>query len=245
LTVGDNATQSNPILCSLPADQSTHPYNSSGAIAYAHRWATAAPPYNPSYHDFTNPYGDCTNFISQAIREGSNATMAFGGTHGVGQLGWYYYSPSDYASAWTGVEFLHRFITNPANYNSWPSGPEGCDVPQYQAYPGDLIQYDWTQDSYWDHSVIVVSTYQVDPTHWYDYIAGHTPDVDNYPYTSFQYSHPNMVERFSHIDRIDGYALLDLPIILKNFSRTKSLIQNPTPNAYPAPGPTPTLYPYP
>jgi hypothetical protein len=245
LLAGGKVALSNPTLCSLPADPSIHPYNSSGAITYAHRWATAPHPYNPKYYDFTTSGGDCTNFISQAILEGSNATMAFGGAHGPGQSGWYYYSPSDYASAWTGVEFLHRFITNPANYNSWSSGPEGCDVQQYLAYPGDLIQYDWQPDGIWDHSVIIVSETQTGPSQWYDYVAGHTPDVDNYPYTNFSYNHPNMVERYIHIDRIDGYVLLELPLIMNNFGQTQSLIQIPIQNAYPAPGPTPTLHPYP
>jgi hypothetical protein len=60
--------------CSLPSDESTHPYTRNSAVAYAHRWATAEPPYNhPPYDDFTNLGGDCTNFVSQAIHEGDSA----------------------------------------------------------------------------------------------------------------------------------------------------------------------------
>lgn len=246
LTAGVTATLSNPALCSLPADPSVHPYNYSGAIAYAHRWATAQPPYNTAYKDYTNEGGDCTNFVSQAIHEGGNAPMAYWDQHGFIEppAGWYWFwrSPGDRSSSWTGVQPLFDFITHP---DKSPLGPEGCAVQQYQAYPGDLIQYDWTQDNVWDHSVIVVSEIQTGQSQWYDYVAGHTPDVDNYPYTDFHYNHPNMVERYIHIDRIDGYALLNLPLIMNNFGQTQSLIQIPIPPAYPAPGPTPTLRPYP
>lgn len=51
--------------CSLPPDQSSHPYSRYSAIEYAHRWATSPRPYNsPPYYDFTDEGGDCTNFVS-------------------------------------------------------------------------------------------------------------------------------------------------------------------------------------
>jgi hypothetical protein len=147
-----NVVQS-PIACSLPSDESSHPYNRNGAVAYAHSWATAEPPYNTKYYDFTNGGGDCTNFVNQAIRESSDATMVFGGLHGYGSLGWYFYSSSDYANAWTQVQGLFEFITQ---YWVWPrpgiddlegpGGPEGCEMTQNEVYEGDLIKYDWTNN---------------------------------------------------------------------------------------------------
>jgi hypothetical protein len=60
--------------CNLTTDGTSHSYSRYGAIEYAHRWATANPPYNsPLYDDFTNFGGDCTNFVSQAIHERGNA----------------------------------------------------------------------------------------------------------------------------------------------------------------------------
>lgn len=152
-----------PTGCSLPSDESTHPYNRNSAVAYAHQWATAQRPYNPRYSDFTDSGGDCTNFVSQAIHESSNAEMVFGGIHDYGSLGWYFYSSIDYANAWNQVQALFEFITQ---YWVWPrpgiddpegpGGPEGCSMNFYQVYEGDLIQYDWTNNGSWDHRVIIV-----------------------------------------------------------------------------------------
>ncbi len=253
--LNENEVQS-PTACALPSDESTHPYNRSGAVAYSHQWATAQRPYNTKYYDFTDFGGDCTNFVNQAIYESSNAEMVFGGLHGFGQLGWYFFSNSDYANAWTQVQALFEFITQ---YWVWPrpgiddpegpGGPEGCPMDFYQVYEGDLIQYDWTNNGSWDHSVIIVRSQDLGQYNRFHWVAGHTPDVDDYPYSSFAY--PNQVYRFIQIERIDGYAKLFLPLILKNLVNSFQFepinpYPGPTdsggsvpPQAYPAPHPVP------
>jgi hypothetical protein len=183
--------------------------------------------------------------VNQAIHEGSQAEMVFGGAHGIGQLGWYFYSASDYASAWTGVGNLYDFI---AQYWVWPrpgiddpdgtGGPEGCIVDDYQAREGDLIQFEWHGDSYWDHSVIIVKTedYGYEVWHW---VAGHSDDVDNYP---FDYNDI----RFIHIDRIDGYAKIYIPLVMKDVEAEG--LDNPLMSPYPGPlesGNTVAPSPYP
>lgn len=241
--------QSGGTLCSLPDDQSSHPYNRNGAVAYAHQWATHPQPYNPKYPDFTDSGGDCTNFVNQAIHEGSNAEMVFGGIHGFGSLGWYVYSDSDYTKAWTGVDFIHEFITE---HWVWPrpgiddpdgpGGPEGCMVAEYQAREGDLIQFEWFEDvnndgidddkddPIWDHSVIIVKTkdYGYEVWHW---VAGHSDDVDNYPLDYFDYNDI----RFIHIDRIDGYFKLYIPLVIKDTGYEGEQMQTPLMEPYPAP----------
>jgi len=192
-------------VCSLDPDESSHPYDRIGAVAYAHQWAEAAPPYNsPPYDDFSNLGGDCTNFVNQAIHEGSDAEM-----FGSDTLGWYFNNISDYSPSWTDVNFLYDLILN---YKVWPrpiddpdgpGGPEGCEVLQNQVESGDLIQYDWTEDGYWDHSVIIVNTLPDGLSHL---VASHSPDKDDYPFTDFIYENPDMVYRFIRIDRIDGYG---------------------------------------
>ncbi len=242
----EDGAQNVSVLCpSLPEDQSTHPYNRDGAIAYAHLWATATPPYNdPPYHDFTSEGGDCTNFISQAIHEGSNAKMAFGGEHGIGKNGWYYYSTSDRAAAWVNVERMHSFITNAYEINLWDSGPEGCDVEPYEAYEGDLVQYNWKvnqqgtpdpNDEVWDHGAIIVRTLYLGQYNRYHFVAAHSVDVDDYPYTNYIYAYPDMVYRFVHIDRIDGYYELYLPLVIKNLGSGANQMLNLYQNPYPAP----------
>jgi hypothetical protein len=241
-----------PTACALPSDESTHPYNRNSAVAYSRQWATAQRPYNPKYYDFTDFGGDCTNFVNQAIHESSNAEMVFGGVHGFGQLGWYFYSNSDYANAWTQVQALFELITQ---YWVWPrpgiddpegpGGPEGCPMDFYQVYEGDLIQYDWTNDGSWDHSVIIVRSLDLGLNNRFHWVAGHTPDVDDYPYTSFPY--PNKVYRFIHIERIDGYAKSFLPLMQKYllgslqfpptdpYSGPTDFGEPALPQAYPAP----------
>jgi len=167
--------------CSLPADTSSYAYNRLGAVTYAHQWATAARPYNPVYVDYTDAGGDCTNFVNQAIHDGGNAQMVFGGTHGTngnGQLGWYFYSSLDHATAWNYVTPLMEFITQ---YWVWPAGPEGCEVAVTGLQVGDLIQYDWEGTGVlWDHSAIVVNLVDQGSGVMMPYIASHTPDLDNY-----------------------------------------------------------------
>lgn len=253
-TSGIGEDQGDETFCSLPDDQSSHPYYRNGAVAYAHQWATVPRPYNPKYYDFTDDGGDCTNFVNQAIHEGSQAEMVFGGTHGYGQLGWYIYSGSDYASAWTGVSNLYDFITQ---YWVWPrpgiddpdgpGGPEGCQVyNNYAALEGDLVQFEWDDDhdTSWDHTVIIVrkETPPGAPDNPSFYVAGHSDDIDNYPLSSFIYQG----RRFIRVERIDGYAKVYIPL---GFKDSSGYPLNTVTNPYPAPmgfdQPTPQPYPVP
>ncbi|MFZ6028791.1 MAG: amidase domain-containing protein [Chloroflexota bacterium] len=202
-------------LCNLPADQSTHTYYRSGVVAYAHRYAYEP---NPAYHYFTE--NDCTNFISQAIHHGSDADEEGSNTYG-----WYYnyyngYQNSDYSASWTDVQFLYEFITQ---YAVWSKGPEGCVINNsYAALAGDLVQFEWNDDgnTNWDHAMIIVrkETPPDDPYYPYFYVAGHSTDVDNYPLESIIYQS----RRFIRIDRIDGYATVFAPLILRGSIRVAS-----------------------
>ena len=76
-------------------------YDRVRAVSYALKWALSR---NPRYYDFENIGGDCTNFVSQCLYAGCRV-MNYSGDDG-----WYYISPDDRAPAWTGVEFLNRFL---------------------------------------------------------------------------------------------------------------------------------------
>ena len=236
--------------CSLPADTTSYSYNRIGAVIYAHQWALAPRPYNsPPYTDYTDAGGDCTNFVNQAIHDGGNAQMVFGGTHGTngdGQLGWYFYSSLDHATAWNYVTPLMEFITQ---YWVWSAGPEGCEVSVTGLQVGDLIQYDWEgTGNLWDHSVIVVNIVNDGSGVMTPYIASHTPDLDNYPYFYF-FDKEDRIYRYIHIERIDGSKIF-MPAILANMDNYNfSPAKPPFQNAYPAPiedksKPTP-ISPYP
>lgn len=77
-------------------------YNRSAAVTYAKKWALSR---NPRYYNFDGLGGDCTNFASQCVFAGS------GVMNYTKDVGWYYNSPADRAAAWSGVRYLHTFLT--------------------------------------------------------------------------------------------------------------------------------------
>lgn len=77
-------------------------YNRNNVVEYAKRWALSR---NPQYFDFHGIGGDCTNFASQCIYAGA------GVMNYTRDYGWYYISPDDRAAAWSGVQYLYRFLT--------------------------------------------------------------------------------------------------------------------------------------
>jgi len=212
--------------CVLQEDNSTYPYNRRGAVDYANLWALGR---NPAYYDFSDDGGDCTNFVSQAIYEGGGAMMT---SDYLPTYGWYYNNRFNYASAWTGVYELWDFIV--PGYTVWNAGPEGCELAKsqglYQALEGDLIQYDWTNDEVWDHSVIINHAVK-NPPDWNLYVDSHSPDVYNYVFLSFIYKYPGMDYRFIRIERLDAASSVKLPIVMKGVGSTAIQMQNP----YPAP----------
>ena len=146
-------------------------YHRDSALRYAHRWAMGR---NPVYYDFTGQGGDCTNFISQCIYAGA------GVMNHTPDLGWYYYSPSRRAAAWSSVEHLHRFLTT-----NKAAGPRAVECRLAQALPGDVIQLSMSGER-WHHSLLVV---QGSPSGNPEEIlvATHTMDSDNRPLASYSY----------------------------------------------------------
>ena len=78
-------------------------YNRDKTVAYAKKWAFGR---NPKYYNYDNVGGDCTNFISQCLYNGSKV-MNYEKT-----TGWYYINGNNKSPSWTGVEFLYKFIVN-------------------------------------------------------------------------------------------------------------------------------------
>ncbi len=161
-----------------PSAQEKGEYDRKGVAAYAHRWAVSPHPYNAAYFDFSALGGDCTNFVSQALFEGGKMEMVFGGEHGVGTAGWYYYGVDDRSVSWTWVDGLYDFLLDGHAY----------EVDAHHAQVGDVLQFNWGRDSLWNHSVLIVSRLGEDVDSPFYLVAGHSPDVDNYPYTAMVYS---------------------------------------------------------
>lgn len=100
---------------------------------------------------------------------------------------------NDRAAAWTNVINLYDFIINGHFWTGRPEGEE--ESTESYMYEGDTIEYEWGDGGSWDHSVRVVYSQQFSPTYWYPYVAGHSDDVDNYPFSSYDYGDV----RFLHI----------------------------------------------
>ncbi|MBO5479315.1 MAG: amidase domain-containing protein [Clostridia bacterium] len=116
-------------------------YNRQKAKEYAKKWAYLR---NPNYYDYDKLGGDCTNFVSQCIFAGAlhmNYSQA---------NGWYYKNANQKSPSWTGVEFLHQFLTQNKSV-----GPFGKIVDIDKLQVGDIIQLSFDGNVY-GHSLLVV-----------------------------------------------------------------------------------------
>lgn len=116
-------------------------YDRSKAIKYAEKWAYDR---NPRYYNFDAVGGDCTNFVSQCIYEGSqvmNYTKDFG---------WYYINGNNKSPSWSGVEFLYHFLINNRGV-----GPFGHEIEKEEIKIGDIVQLSFDGDKF-VHSLLVV-----------------------------------------------------------------------------------------
>ena len=148
------------------------PYDREAAVRYAHRWAFGR---NPRFYDFEEIGGDCTNFASQCLYAGAGV-MYFTPT-----FGWYYRSVRDRAPAWTGVEYLFRFLTRTGE----GPGPLAASVPPEELLPGDLVQLSFA-DGAFTHCLVVEETgKRGDPGQIL--LAAHSQDVHLRPLSTYPY----------------------------------------------------------
>ena len=152
-------------------------YNRIATVDYARKWALGR---NPAYYNFQNIGGDCTNFASQCIFAGAGVMNYTPDT------GWYYRSLYDRAAAWTGVEFLYKFLVSNKSV-----GPFAHEVSQNEAMPGDILQLG-TSDGRFFHTPVIIAT---NPT---ILTAAHTYDALEKPLSSYSYEKV----RFLHIDGV-------------------------------------------
>lgn len=153
------------------------PYDRSVALDYCKRWAFDR---NPKYFDFEKLGGDCTNFISQCLFAGCGVMNQTPIT------GWFYYSLSSRAPAWTGVNEFYNFIVNNKGI-----GPVG-ELSFYGAVSvGDVIQLGNTNTFY--HGVIVTKIVDGEI-----FTASHTRDTYDKKLSDYRY------ERLRYI-KIKGY----------------------------------------
>ena len=160
----------------------TRPYIAANAAAYAQKWALDR---NPLFDNYAGRGGDCTNFVSQCILAGS-CKMNF-----TKDYGWYFFSDSCRAPAWTGVEFFYDFITQNTEFTQRNRGigPFGEEIQASSARPGDVVQLANELGDFY-HTLIVsqVANGEI-------YICAHSDDALNRPLSSYTYT----TARFIHI----------------------------------------------
>lgn len=115
-------------------------YDRQKAKEYAKKWAYLR---NPSYYNYDKLGGDCTNFVSQCILEGTKHMN-------YEKNGWYYKNANQKSPSWTGVEFLHQFLVSNKSV-----GPFGSIVEISKLQIGDIIQISFDGNIY-GHSLFII-----------------------------------------------------------------------------------------
>ena len=159
-------------------------YDRRAAVMYAHEWAFGR---NPAFYDYEKLGGDCTNFASQCIFAGSGV-MNFTPT-----FGWYYIDANQKAPAWTGVEYLYRFLIREKR----SIGPVGRECTIEELQPGDIVQLRFSGEVF-QHSPVVVWA-QKPQTPADILVAAHSYDADNRPLSTYEY----LQARFIHIEGVN------------------------------------------
>lgn len=152
-------------------------YDRQKTIEYAKKWAFSR---NPKYYNFDPVGGDCTSFISQCIYAGS-------GTMNYDRYGWYYRNGNDKSPSWSGVEYLHKFLTQ--NKGAGPYGEES-NIQSVQV--GDIIQLSF-DGKIFGHSLLII---EKNPNK--TLISTHTQDeygrsIATYNFSKIRFIHINGV----------------------------------------------------
>lgn len=142
-------------------------YDRAAAVRYAKKWAYSR---NPSYYNFNDLGGDCTNFASQCIYAGAgimNYTPVFG---------WFYKNLNERTPSWTGVEYLYNFLV--ANDGAGPFAEE-AGLKDLQI--GDIVQLGRANGDFYHSPVVVrISNGRI-------FVAAHTYDAYDKPLSSYRF----------------------------------------------------------
>ena len=185
------------------------PYDRSRAVEYARRWALSR---NPLYIDFTGQGGNCTNFVSQCLFAGCgvmNTTKTYG---------WYYFSPTDRAPAWSGVDELFDFLTGKpefieANGGVGPYAVNAADARQIQI--GDVVQLQNSRGEFY-HTLIISGFTDTDVL-----VCAQSDDALDRPLSTYNYAGI----RILHIE--GARIFLDTTAIFENLLNGVSIPKNP------------------
>ena len=143
--------------------------------AYAERYWDN---YNPEFRTFADTGGDCTNFISQAMRAGG-WTMVYG--YYLDDNSWWYnfFPLVNQARAWINVQYWYAFAALRSHRTYILARPEDMLL-------ADVLQMDFTNNGSKDHTMIVTWVAFGDR-----YLTYHTTDTYRRSLSSLKTSFPN------------------------------------------------------
>ncbi|MBZ6477163.1 amidase domain-containing protein [Streptomyces griseocarneus] len=123
----------------VPKRQTTSGYDYAAMAAYAEKyWRN----YNPSYRKFNADGGDCTNFISQALKAGGWKNESGPASD---YRKWWYDSKTQ-SDSWVGANEWSWYALNSKRVTTLSN--------VYQLEVGDILQMDFDRDGSKDHSMI-------------------------------------------------------------------------------------------
>ncbi len=153
-------------------------FNWEAARSYARIWAcppgsTCYPNGNPNYRNFATSGtrgGDCTNFVSQALRAGGWTDLGGYLNYTSPEAWWYDSFKQSYT--WVGAHYFYRFLA---------SHPDrvGLAPNVWDLLPGDLLQIDFEGDGEVDHTMILTWRYETQPVQ--SFISYHTNNTLDRP----------------------------------------------------------------
>lgn len=148
------------IIASSIGTVSAYTYNRYAAVDYA-----KANAYNdvPGSSYFRYNGGDCTNFVSNALKAGNWRQVS---TNANPALNWYYNSLSSRSSSWAGVNPFREFAVASGRATEFIFPVGTYFLPGTSSIKiGDVIQLDGLYGSYpdgrWDHTMIVTKVFIV------------------------------------------------------------------------------------
>ena len=162
------------------------PFDRDKAIEYAHRWALDR---NPSFLNFDELGGDCTNYVSQILLAGG-CPMDYTPTYG-----WYYTSGSEKSPSWTGVEQLYNYLVKDKE-----RGIVAREISAEEAAPGDIVQLSFNNRHFQHTPFIVEVTREAGEPFSYDQIKinAHSFDSQNRALDTYKWRKIRFI-------RVDGH----------------------------------------
>ncbi|MER3462064.1 MAG: hypothetical protein C4342_03400, partial [Armatimonadota bacterium] len=147
-------------------------YNYPAMAAYAETYWSS---YNPSYRTFAERGGDCTNFVSQAMRAGGWTDVT--GFYRDDNDWWYNFLNQTWS--WINVDYWYAFAALRSHRTYILSQPESMLL-------ADVLQADFTNDTSKDHTMIVSYRSSTQP-----YLTYHTTDTFRRSLSSLKLAYPS------------------------------------------------------